>query len=133
MQARKGGIMSNAGKRPLILFVDDDQPIQSMLSSVLSMEGFPFEMARNGQEAIDILAKSPGTRRIMLLDLLMPVMNGAGVVRWLFEHPDIRANTKVILMSANNNLKAAFDLDHDGELEKPFGVDKLLETLDRFA
>jgi CheY-like chemotaxis protein len=125
--------MSNAGKRPLILFVDDDPPIQDMLSSVLLMEGFPYEMARNGQEAIDILAKSPGTRRIMLLDLLMPVVDGAGVVRWLFEHPDIRANTKIILMSANNTLKAAFDLDHDGELEKPFGVDKLLDALDRFA
>ena len=124
--------MSNA-TRPLVLFVDDEPQLQDMLGSLFSAEGIPHEMAKNGQEAIDILAQSPTTRRIMLLDLLMPVVDGAGVVRWLVEHPDIRANTKIILMSANHNLRAAMDLVHDGELAKPFGVDAMLALLDKFA
>lgn len=111
--------MSNPGKRPAVLFVDDEPALRDMLSSVFSMEGFPFEMARDGQEAIDILGTSPIKQRILLLDLLMPVIDGAGVVRWLVEHPDIRAQTKIILMSANHNLRAAMDLVHDGELAKP--------------
>ncbi|MBA3826530.1 MAG: response regulator [Ktedonobacterales bacterium] len=125
--------MSKPGKHPLILFVDDEPQLRDMLSSVLSMEGLAYETARDGQEAIDILAQAPAQARIMLLDLTMPVLDGAGVVRWLVEHPDIRAQTKIILMSANHNLRAAMDLTHDGELAKPFGVDQLLALIEQFA
>jgi CheY-like chemotaxis protein len=124
--------MSTAGTRPLILVVDDEHSMQDMLSSVLAAEGFPHEVARGGQEAIDILATSPTKQRIMLLDLTMPVP-GASVVRWLVEHPDIRAHTKIILMSANHNLRAAMDLVHDDELAKPFGVDTLLALIEKLT
>jgi len=125
--------MSKPDKRPLILFVDDEPQLRDMLSSVLTMEGLPYETARDGQEAIDTLAKSPPKKRIMLLDLTMPVMDGAGVVRWVVEHPDVRAQTTIILMSANHNLRAAMDLVHDGELAKPFGVDTLLALIEQFG
>jgi CheY-like chemotaxis protein len=121
--------MSSAGTRPTILVVDDEAQLRDMLSSVLKLEGYQLEMATNGQEAIDILQRSPQVQRVMLLDLLMPGVDGAGVVRWLVEHPDVRARTKIILMSANHNLRAAMDLVHDGELPKPFGVDTMLEKV----
>ena len=121
--------MSNAGKRPTILIVDDESALRMMLSEVLSLDGYQLEVAVNGQEAIDILQTTPNVQRVMLLDLLMPIVDGAGVARWLAEHPDIRQRTKVVLMSANSNLRTAFDLDHDAELAKPFGVDVLLNIL----
>lgn len=121
--------MRDAGTRPTILIVDDEASLRDMLSSVLRLEGYSLETAANGQEAIDILQRAPQVQRVMLLDLLMPIMEGSGVVRWLVEHPDARAHTKIILMSANHNLRAAMDLVHDGELAKPFGVDTMLETV----
>ena len=121
--------MSNAGKRPTILIVEDEFNLRDMLKEVLSIEGFPLEIAVNGQEAIAILEAAPHVQRIMLLDLSMPIMDGAGVTRWLAEHPEIRQRTKVVLMSANHRLRTAFDLDHDAELAKPFGVDNLLALL----
>jgi CheY-like chemotaxis protein len=125
--------MSSAGTRPTILVVDDEPALRDMLTSVLKLEGYSVEVAPDGQDAINIMQNAPTTRRVILLDLLMQNVNGAGVVRWLVEHPDIRANSRIILMSANNNLKAAFDLTHDGELSKPFGVDAMLETIGKFS
>ncbi len=125
--------MSSAGTRPTILIVDDELSLRDMLTSVLQLEGYSVELATNGQEAIDILQRSPATRRIVLLDLVMPILDGWGVVRWLVEHPEVKANVKVILMSANERLRQASDLEHDAELEKPFGVDNLLLVLGRFS
>jgi two-component system, OmpR family, response regulator MprA len=125
--------MSNPKTRPIVLIVDDEHAIRDMLTNVLKLEGWSLELASNGQEAIDTLEKTPATQRIMLLDLFMPVVDGWGVVRWLVEHADVKAHTKVILMSANERLRQASDLEHDGELEKPFGVDALLAMLDKFA
>ncbi len=125
----QGVLMSNAGKRPTVLIVDDESALRQMLSEAIGLEGYTIELAANGQEAIDILEKAPNIQRVMLLDLTMPVLDGAGVVRWLVEHPAIRAQTKVVLMSANHKLKTAFDLDHDAELAKPFGIDNVLALL----
>ncbi len=125
--------MSNAGKSRVILCVDDDPAILRMLTEVLTDGGYTFELAKHGQEAIDTLQASPAVPRIMLLDLQMPIVDGWGVVRWLVEHPDIKAVTKIVLMSANERLRTASDLEHDSELEKPFGIDTLLALLDRLA
>ena len=100
-----------------------------MLEQVLKLEGYPYEIAKNGQEAITLFQQSPDKRRSILLDLFMPVIDGWGVVRWLVEHPEVKAHTKVILMSANEQLKKASDLEHDAELSKPFGVDHMLAIL----
>lgn len=125
--------MSSAGTRPTVLIVDDEKAIRDMLFEALRLEGNPLELAANGQEAIDILEKGPQVPRVLLLDLLMPIIDGAGVVRWLVEHPEVRAKTRIVLMSANNNLRAAFDLQRDAELAKPFGIDDALALLTPLA
>jgi CheY-like chemotaxis protein len=125
--------MGSAATSRVILCVDDEPAILAMLQAVLTDGGYTFELAKNGQEAIDTLQASPMVPRIMLLDLQMPIVDGWGVVRWLVEHPDIKAVTKIVLMSANERLRTASDLEHDGELAKPFGVDTLLALFDRLA
>ncbi len=125
--------MSNPDTRPTILVVDDDSAIRDMLGDVLKLEGYTVETAKNGQEAIDIVTGQPTTVRVMVLDLLMPIIDGAGVVRWLIEHNDIRARTKIILISANHVLRASMDLVRDGELAKPLGVDSLLALIKKLS
>ena len=125
--------MSSAGKRPTILIVDDDPAIRALLTEMLSMEGYAMETAKDGVEAIAFLRDLPPTFRIILLDLLMPNIDGWGVVRWITEHPEIRANTKIVLMSANDRLKQAYDLEQDGRLVKPFDLGTLLETITKLS
>ncbi len=112
---------------PTVLIVDDDASIRRMLVEVLQLEGIPTETATNGREAIDILAR--GGSRVVLLDLMMPVLDGWGVMRELEQDPTQRAKHKIILVSAVEKLEAARDLDSDGTLSKPFTVPQLLNAL----
>jgi len=113
---------------PTILIVDDDPAIRKMLVEVLSLEGYPTETAVNGQEALSILATSGP--RVVLLDLLMPVLDGRGVMDALNADPVARGQHKVILVSAIVNLEGARDLAPDGMLPKPFTVNQLLNALE---
>lgn len=112
---------------PTILIVDDDPAIRLMLTEVLSLEGYSTETATNGREALDKLAISGP--RVVLLDLLMPEVDGWGVMGALNANPAERARHKVILVSALPILESAKDLQADGMLAKPFNVDKLLAVL----
>ena len=112
---------------PTILIVDDDASIRKMLVEVLSLEGYPTETADNGRQALEILAKSGP--RLVLLDLLMPEVDGRGVINQLSEDPRERKRHRIILVSAWVNLEAARDLEADGTLAKPFNVNQLLNVI----
>ncbi len=114
---------------PTVLIVDDDAAIRKMLVEVLSLEGFPTETAVNGREALEMLARSNGPR-IILLDLLMPELDGRGVMEALQANPEERARHKIILVSAWSNLETARDLEPDSTLSKPFTVSQLLNILE---
>jgi CheY-like chemotaxis protein len=111
---------------PTILIVDDDPAIRKMLVEMLSLEGYPTETAANGREALDILDK--GNPRIVLLDLLMPVVDGRGVIDAL-QASGARSLHKVILISALTYLEQNRDLEPDGTLTKPFNLSQLLNVL----
>jgi CheY-like chemotaxis protein len=102
-----------------------------MLVEVLALEGYPTETAVNGQEALSLLARS--TPRLILLDLLMPVLDGRGVVQQLEADTESRSRHKIILISAFSNLEGASDLVVDGKLVKPFTVPQLLSVLEPLA
>jgi CheY-like chemotaxis protein len=112
---------------PTVLIVDDDPAIRKMLVEVLSLEGYPTETANNGREALEVLAKSGP--RLVLLDLLMPEVDGRGVINQLSEDPQERKKHRIILVSAWANLEAARDLEADGTLTKPFNVSQLLNVI----
>jgi CheY-like chemotaxis protein len=112
---------------PTVLIVDDDPAIRRMLVEVLSLEGYPTETADNGRQALEMLAKSGP--RLVLLDLLMPEVDGRGVINQLSEDPQERKKHCIILVSAWANLEAARDLEADGTLAKPFNVNQLLNVI----
>jgi CheY-like chemotaxis protein len=82
-----------------VLLVDDDYDIRSVLCEVLEQEGFAVGVAVNGREAITYLENNPAPN-LILLDLMMPVMNG-------FEFRELQvmnpkwAKIPVIVMSAD--------------------------------
>ena len=116
-----------------VLVVDDDSGLRTMLREVLTLEEFPVEMAENGRRAIEILSSEPHKPRIMLLGIVMPVMDGYGVLRWMEGQPEVRARTKIVMMSTAEKLQMVPDNEVDGKVAKPFEVDGLLDALERLS
>lgn len=115
-----------------ILIVEDDVAIQEGLKELLELEGYAVRLARNGREAIQALRADP-TPRVILLDLMMPVMNGTDFCRELNQDPSLGRH-RVILMSADSHIEEhAKALQTHGYLKKPLELDHVLETLARHS
>jgi len=113
-----------------VLIVDDDAAIRDVLSEVLCDEGYAVDTAANGYEALAYLQAAPKPG-LILLDLMMPVMNG-----WEFRaaqqlDPELAA-IPVITISANAELvRGAPRLEVAQHLRKPVDLDHLLRTVKR--
>lgn len=111
-----------------ILVVDDDDAIRTMVERILRRERFIVESARDGFEAIEKLAKNDyGT---VLLDLMMPRIDGHGVLRYLqTEHKALVP--RVIVMSANlhDAAESAAEPAVVHVLPKPFDIRELIEQV----
>ena len=122
--------MPTVSSSPCVLVVDDDPDIRATVEQILRIEGYAVVAARNGQEA---LAAIESVRpAVIILDLMMPVMDGVEFGRRLREHP--AASTPVIVLSADRDLerKARF-IDADDCIAKPFEIDDLVRAVGRFA
>lgn len=115
--------MSHCSRK--ILVVDDDDAIRTMVERVLRREQFEVESARDGFEAIEKLSRNDYAT--VLLDLMMPRVDGHGVLRFLeSERPDPKP--RVIVMTANIQSAAdtlqAQSVQH--VLPKPFDIRNLI-------
>jgi CheY-like chemotaxis protein len=110
-----------------ILVVDDDPGILDVLEQALDAEGYRVEVASNGQEALERVA---GWRpNIMLVDLMMPVMDGRQFVE-AFRSRFGFAGTPVIILSAARNVgEIAAELGVTAVVSKPFDLDELLNLI----
>jgi CheY-like chemotaxis protein len=81
-----------------ILVVDDDDAIRNLVERVLQREKYQVETARDGFEAIEKLARNDYAA--ILLDLMMPRVDGHGVLRYLVEERPA-PKPRVIVMTAN--------------------------------
>lgn len=107
-----------------VLVVEDDQVIQQMIVDVLTNEGYVCSIADDGQKGVEV-ARSENPH-VVLMDLMMPVMNGLDAIRELRRDPDTQ-RCRIIAMSAGHNLvEARHELEVDGILAKPFDIDVLI-------
>jgi len=109
-----------------ILVVDDDPAIRTLLFTVLRRKGLPVDTAKHGGDAIDKLARC--RYALMLLDLMMPVMNGWEVLASIV-HIEPAHRPLVILMTAGSEPR---DFDPDiviGSVRKPFDVELMYDTI----
>ena len=107
----------------LVLVVDDDPDILQTLALCLSTEGYRVQMAANGKEALEALAAERPA--IILLDLMMPVMDGWQFVAEL-DKRGARA-APLLILSADRAVQGhAAKLRADAFLAKPFDLDELL-------
>jgi CheY-like chemotaxis protein len=113
-----------------ILIVDDDADVREMLSQFFAIEGYRVATAQNGQDALDQLRKGQQTD-LILLDLMMPVMDG-----WQFRveqqrDPQLAPIPVVVLSAVYNAREKAALLGAVDYMQKPVEFDKLIETAER--
>jgi CheY-like chemotaxis protein len=123
---------SFATQAPAILIVEDDFDIREALTQILETEGYPVAGATNGREALDYLS-SHQPPCVILLDLMMPVMDG-----WQFREAQQRdpnlSKIPVVVISADASvMQKAASINAVGYLKKPIELDHLLEIIGRFC
>ena len=116
-------------KIPKILIVDDDPDIIEILRYNLSLAGYEVKAASNGKEAIK--KAKIFIPEIILLDVMMPEMDGIEACRLIREIPSLN-NTRIIFLSARNEdytQLSAFDAGADDYISKPVKPKILLKKI----
>ena len=110
-----------------VLIVEDDRDTREMLGRFLELEGFDVQTAANGELALKVL-QDEGRPSVIILDLMMPVMNG-----WQFRvaqqsDPNLSEIPVVVVTAAGvrDDIPA---ISADGWLSKPVDFDRLLATI----
>jgi CheY-like chemotaxis protein len=111
-----------------ILVVDDDVDIRDAITVVLQGEGYRVASAANGRDALDYLHRS-APPDLVLLDLMMPVMDGWQFRREQKRDPALASIPVVVISSAASTLS----LGVADFLQKPVAFDQLLNTVRRYC
>ena len=112
-----------------ILAVDDSAPIREMIVAVLAPHGYHVLTARGGQDALETL-RTVSEPHIILLDVVMPDIDGPAVVRAISQDETLRgAGHLVVLMSSPLRLAARDIPATAGQLPKPFTRQQLIESI----
>lgn len=116
--------------RPLrVLAVEDDQELREFYGTILREEGHQVRLARNGLEGLHHLDWAPD---LILLDLMMPVMDGYEFLRRLRASPK-GAHIPVLVLSAALPPGRATLRGAQAVLRKPFDFDRLLRTIEMYG
>lgn len=115
-----------------LLVADDEPHIRRILVTLLEAQGFRVDVARDGDEALELL-NGPTVYDAILLDLFMPGHSGLEVLERLRNMPS-RGHTPVLLLSAKGqdaDRERALELGAADFLTKPFSPRKLINRLDQ--
>jgi CheY-like chemotaxis protein len=113
----------------IVLVVDDDSSARQGLCKLLDARGYSVSQAENGKTALELLKKMPHFPCLVVLDLAMPVMDGAGFLN-VRAHDPILRDIPVVIVSGSMRSEKSFD-GIDAYLCKPVNVDRLLEIIDQ--
>ena len=114
---------------PVVLIVDDNPDILLLLETNLRRAGFGIIKAGDGEMALRAIEEDEPD--VVLLDLMMPVLDGWGVLERLRERP---SSPPVIIISAatsQTNVDRAYEMGAVGYITKPFSLADMIETIDR--
>ena len=107
-----------------IVVVDDEQAVRDSLRRSLSFNGYDIAIAEDGEQALDVIEKEQPA--LVILDVMMPKMDGLEVCRHLRSHGDDRP---ILVLTARDGVSdrvAGLDAGADDYLPKPFALEELL-------
>jgi CheY-like chemotaxis protein len=124
--------MSGQASRNCILIVEDDPELRASLADLLQDEGYQVAGAANGQEALKYLSQWPAPC-LILLDLMMPVMNGWEFREKQQQDPALAAIPVAVVTGVRDGQRQMQTLNAVGYFQKPVDLPALLETVAHFC
>jgi len=118
-------VETKPGKR--VLVVDDEQDFLSIMDFFLTMEGFEVETALDGADAIRSINKTPPD--LILLDVVMPVLDGYGTLKALQGRRKTRNIPVIMLSILEKSPEETSTLSITDYLVKPFSADTLIRKV----
>ncbi len=114
-----------------VLVVDDEEVLRLTASAILKKIGYDVILAENGKEGLDIFAKDPDAIDVVLLDMVMPVMNGRDC---FLEIKKIKPSAKVILSSGfsrEHDVEQMMSEGLNGFIHKPYRTSSLSQMINK--
>lgn len=128
LAARAGVLASEDCVTKRVLIVEDEQDVASLIAGVLDLEGYESRLAV-GENAIDhALDFHPD---VVLLDLMMPVVDGFEVARRLHGNPETNALPIIVMTAMHDAAGRAAEVGAVHFLAKPFDIDELLQRIEQ--
>jgi CheY-like chemotaxis protein len=115
-----------------ILLVDNDDAVRSLLTKALERARHQVTGACNGQEALNYLRQGQDLPQLILLDLMMPRLNGWQFLKDRKQEPRLAAVPVVVISSVELASSQFAPFGVAGYLQKPFTIPVLLETIAQF-
>jgi len=118
-------------RRRAVYVVEDDEQIAAMLSDLLEDEGYRVRTGVDGTALTAAFADPPA---LVLLDVMMPGMDGIEFCRRLRENPETTDVPVIFLTAAPTDLLAARlrTITYEHLIRKPFTIDEILTNVDRY-
>ena len=116
--------MSPHASAEQVLVAEDDAAIRRLISVTLQHQSVPSRLAVDGGEAIAALEQARW--RVLVLDLMMPRVDGWDVLRWIESHPDARPDSVIVVSAADRTILQQLDPTLvNAIIFKPFDVSQL--------
>ena len=119
--------LNDLEKVPMILVVDDDTPIRSLLRQELTEAGYQVEEAANGKAALDMVRQIKPD--LIILDVMMPEINGFDVAAVLKNDPTTMS-IPIIILSIIQDKERGFKIGVDRYLTKPINTEQLFHEVE---
>lgn len=113
-----------------VLIIEDDAAIRQTVKDLLEIEGYRVFVAANGKEGADLLRKIAPIPCVILLDMMMPTMNGWQFLDIQRNDPKLK-DIPVVICSAYE--ESAKSVKPHGFIPKPLQLDRLLNAVHAFC
>jgi DNA-binding response OmpR family regulator len=113
-----------------VLVVEDEQDVAELVADVLALEGYTARMATGESVVAEAAAFGPD---VVLLDLMMPGIDGFEVARRLRREPQTVSIPIVVMTAMHDAAARARELGAEGYIAKPFDIGELIRIIERTA
>lgn len=111
-----------------VLIVEDNDDLRALYEYAITGEGYPAVTANNGQMALDLLEGSTSTPCLIILDLMMPVMDGWEFLKHREKSPKLSAIPVIVCTAVKDDTPQGIPF-----LRKPLDLSVLLETVEKYC
>ena len=118
---------------PRVLIVEDDADVREAIVSAVEDQKIPCLQAANGLEALELLERETPPPDVILLDVMMPVMDGWGFRARQQATPRLASIPVVVLTAHASARETAEKMDAAGFLRKPVDLDLPIDTIRRLG